>query len=77
MVLLVDYNRVGVLAGQNYGTISNVSAGISVSASEGSSNYVGGLVGTNGDANSSSIIQNSLALALLLAVLVIMTMWVA
>ena len=44
---LLNPNRVGVLAGSNSGTISGVSSGISVSASVGTFNYVGGLVGQN------------------------------
>ncbi len=51
-------SRIGVLAGRNNGTISGVTAGLSVSAGPGRYNYVGGLVGSNYGAG---IIQNSSA----------------
>ncbi len=49
-----NVNYVGVLAGTNKGTISGVSADISVSASEDTFNYVGGLVSHNSGTISSS-----------------------
>ncbi len=51
-------NFVGGLAGSNGGTISGVSAGVSVSAGTGNSDYVGGLVGNN---DTTGTIQNSYA----------------
>ena len=52
----VGNSRTGVLAGYNYGTISGVSAGVSVLADNGNYDNVGGLVGLN-----NGTIQNSSA----------------